>query len=118
MGYYFLKNARWYNVAKRYNTLESFVDSEDCEEDWMCYQLSDLVRLQPHLPTAKEILRKYILVGSVDRMEETARRFEKFFGWRHSGILSQQSSRSNILNVSDPMFERLSSKLSFDMELY
>jgi len=65
-------------------TLEEYVKSDYCEQNWMVRNLSDETDgdlRQEHMEMAQHVLGRKCIVGFTDRLEESVRRFAKFFKW-------------------------------------
>jgi len=88
--YYYFSTAKWdrrYNPNLQNITLDQFAVSNYMENNYM-------TRLLINKPggglsyidvnNAKEILRQKSLIGLYDEMEETIKRFEKYFHWTDS----------------------------------
>jgi len=128
-------------------TLEEYVNSPHAEANWMVRLLSnsmeDHIISEGHLQMAKNVLGQKCIVGFTDDMENSIRRFAKYFQWDQSvSEINLRSCISNSLhgNSSDvsgspflwnssvskdpkygegsEVWEALEKKNSLDLELY
>jgi len=130
-------------------TLEEYTQSPYCEQNWMVRLLSDEMKgvvSQEHLDMAKHVLGRKCIVGFTERLEESVRRFAKYFKWDQdisklkirdclSNFLSKDVDANSSRPISpfnwqvpvskDPnygkgsqVWEMLKEKNSLDIELY
>lgn len=132
--YYYLRDAYWEPTQAKVGkigSLEEYVDSDLLETNWMTGILSNLAGAPPDIGIAKRILREYILVGLVDRFEESVNRFERFFGWCRPCDMYGNNSRHSTFNRTntntneheklvprDDLWKKIASRLRDDVELY
>jgi len=85
--FYYLQTATWeptYNPELASMTIGQYADSPLVESNLMVRMLSQNEEgkiTQDDIAVAKEILRTKVLVGLMDRMDESIRRFDAFFGF-------------------------------------
>jgi hypothetical protein len=85
----YIKFADWeptYSAEIARMTLEDYVHSPFMEQDWMTRYLSNTMTgplKEEHFEVAKDTLRQKVMVGLLEKKEESMERFEKFFGWKY-----------------------------------
>mmetsp|Transcript_7877 Transcript_7877/g.16802 ORF Transcript_7877/g.16802 Transcript_7877/m.16802 type:complete len:455 (+) Transcript_7877:107-1471(+) len=136
-NFYYLQNAIWeptYDEVFATWTIDDYAKSEVVESNWMVRSLLNKMvgRMEPSdILVAKETLKQKCLVGLIDDMEGTIRRFHDYFGFGSDDSLDcalqnfsrKQSGSSNSHNHPqlDPTSETwalLSKKNQLDLELF
>ena len=142
--FYYLQSATWeptYNPEYAQWTLHEYANSPYCESNWMVRSLVQKMT-GPLVPEdvfiAQEILRRKCLVGLMEEMEESIRRFHSYFHYRYLGIeedenaalncaienfakkgLSGQNSHGHpTLDETSETYEILATKNQLDVRLY
>lgn len=87
--FYYRRKASWersYRNDWMKVTFEDYISSDDYMDSWMVRQLTGTmpwVELdETHLERAKTLVRRKILIGIVDQMDETVRQLKAHFGWQ------------------------------------
>jgi len=95
--FHYLQHASWeptYNPKLKDMSIEDYAMSEEhVEEDWMVRKLVNKMEgplMMEDLELAKEIVRTKCIVGLMDHMEESMRRFSQVFGWNNANPSSSQ----------------------------
>ena len=136
-NFYYLQNAIWeptYDEVYATWTIDDYAKSEVAESNWMVRSLLNKMvgKMEPSdILVAKETLKQKCLVGLIDDMEGTIRRFHDYFGFGSDDSLNcaiqnysrKQSANSNSHNHPqlDPTSEAwaiLSKKNQLDIELF
>ena len=136
-NFYYLQNAIWeptYNEVFATWTIDDYAKSEVAESNWMVRSLLNKMvgRMEPSdILVAKETLKQKCLVGLIDDMEGTIRRFHDYFGFGSDDSLDcalqnfsrnkSGSSNSHEHPQLDPTSETwaiLSKKNQLDIELF
>ena len=138
----YLQYARWeptYSPELKDWTLEQYASSGKIENNWMTRHLSgkyeaDLI--EQDLQISKGIVRNNMLVGLINRLEESMDRFEAYFGWRFTlNPTEQEVCRDGLFFVGtnvnqntnkkiekpkqgETAYEPIMSHNEYDMELY
>jgi len=87
--YNYITFADWeptYNAEIASMTLEEYVKSPFMEQDWLTRYLSNTMTgplSEENFESAKEALRRKVMVGLLEKKEATLERFEKFFGCKY-----------------------------------
>ncbi|KAL7431616.1 hypothetical protein ACHAXH_001535 [Discostella pseudostelligera] len=142
--FYYLQSAMWeptYNPEYAQWTLHEYANSPYCESNWMVRSLVQKMT-GPLVPEdvliAQEILRRKCLVGFMEEMEESIRRFHSYFHSRYLGMeedgnealycaiehfakkgLSGQNSHGHpTLDETSETYEILATKNQLDIRLY
>lgn len=86
--FHYLKKAHWEPTfskkLEKINTLEDYAVSEFAEDNWMVRFLTNKMTekvTHKELAIAKEIIKQKCLVGLLNDMEESVKRFNKYFGF-------------------------------------
>ena len=92
--FYYLQQATWeptYNAEYASMTIDEYARSPLCESNWMVRSLVNKMEgpLEPSdIAIAKEIIRQKCIIGLLDEMDETIRRFHSFFGFENDEALT------------------------------
>lgn len=92
--FYYLQQATWeptYNPEYATMTIDEYARSPLCESNWMVRSLVNKMEgpLEPSdIAIAKEIIRQKCIIGLLDEMDETIRRFHSFFGFENDEALA------------------------------
>jgi len=135
--FFYLQDASWegtYSPETKGWTIQQYAASEHAEHDWVTKQLlgtwQDLT--ENDLEKAKYILETHVLIGLIDRMEESVDRFNRYFGWEESpdklpcaedmlghknGTGSNSHAHPKVL-PDTPEWEALASINRYDIQLY
>ena len=85
--FFYLQYATWettYAPETKDWTVQQYAASDHAEHDWVTKNLLGIPRQEltdEDLEKAKYILEEKVLIGLIDRMEESVDRFNKYFGW-------------------------------------
>eukprot|EP00545_Synedropsis_sp_CCMP1620_P002701 CAMPEP_0119018528 /NCGR_PEP_ID=MMETSP1176-20130426/19629_1 /TAXON_ID=265551 /ORGANISM="Synedropsis recta cf, Strain CCMP1620" /LENGTH=484 /DNA_ID=CAMNT_0006972551 /DNA_START=102 /DNA_END=1556 /DNA_ORIENTATION=- len=103
----YLRKAYWeptYRPDFEHWTLEHYALSDVVEDNFMTRQLARVADTEAvteqHLDLAKAIVAQKVLVGLLDRVEDSLVRFEQYFGWRYTGNPTRQETCRNTLLVT------------------
>lgn len=119
-------------------TLEDYATSHLVEDNFMTRQLSNTPPRaaldKDSLEKAKTIVCQKILVGLLDRLEESLERFERFFAWVYTanpthqetcrnsllanGVNMNASPKNALPSADSAAYKALAERNQFDMELY
>ena len=135
--FFYLQDASWegtYSPETKGWTIQQYAASENAEHDWVTKQLlgtwQDLT--ENDLEKAKYILEEKVLIGLIDRMEDSVDRFNRYFGWEESpdkipcaedmlghknGTGSNSHAHPKVL-PDTPEWEALASINRYDIQLY
>lgn len=135
--FFYLQDASWegtYSPETKGWTIQQYAASEKAEHDWVTKQLlgtwQDLT--EDDLEKAKYILEEKVLIGLIDRMEDSVDRFNRYFGWEESpdkvpcagdmlghknGTGSNSHAHPKVL-PDTPEWEALASINRYDIQLY
>ena len=86
--FYYLGTATWekeYDQSWSNMTLMEFAQSNLVRENWMTRYLTDELEApltHQHVAVATQILAEKCIIGLIDKMEESIKRFETYFGWK------------------------------------
>jgi len=122
-----------YNQELAFMTLEEYAFSDLAESNFITRSLinkmeEDLV--EKDFETAREILKRKCLVGLINQIEESVRRFDSYFGFRNvdkeiskdcvEGYLNRGSNKNIHLDlpVHTSMYKELVRKNSMDIKLH
>lgn len=127
------KHERTYDPTLSIMTIEEFAKSSKIENNWLTRSLNGgLVGKidRKHTAYAKKVLQTKFLIGLLPQLDESMRRFEKYFGWQdkssnnHSCVNDLVSSGMN-KNTAKKTVEEWSKEYvmllrqnSFDMEIF
>ena len=138
----YLQYARWeptYSPELKDWTLEEYASSGKIENNWMTRHLSGKYKADmtdQDLDIAKNIIRNNMLVGLINRLEESMDRFEAYFGLRYTinpteqevcreglffgGTNINQNTNKKIEKPKpgDTAYELIVSQNKYDIELY
>jgi hypothetical protein len=85
--FYYLQMAKWeptYDPDLAAMALEDYAVSPKAESNWLTRTLTKKFTgglTEQHVNLAKEILRRKVLVGLMEKFDESLKRFETYFGW-------------------------------------
>jgi hypothetical protein len=103
----YLRKAYWeptYRPEFEKWTLDHYAFSDVVEDNFVIRQLahvpSEVSVTEQHLELAKAIVSQKILVGLLDRVEESLVRFEQYFGWQYTLNPTRQETCRNTLLVT------------------
>lgn len=87
--FFYLQDATWettYSPETKGWTVQQYAASDRAEHDWVTKQLLATWQelTDEDFEKAKYILEEKVLIGLIDRMEESVDRFNKYFGWDES----------------------------------
>lgn len=117
-------------------SLEEYVNSPFMEQDWLTRYLSNTMEGPlgfEHVELAKDTLRRKVLVGLLEKNEESMERFEKFFGWKYKARPKvQEECRAEYLKggvnsnthskekpqPDTPLYDKIVHMNMFDIMLY
>ena len=134
--YYYLKESPWDDqIARAFESmsLEDYARSQYVENNWMTRILSNHkggALTDENVRTAKEVLRRKVLVGMFDDMKFSMKRFEKRFGWYAADEETEACEAAIIANKMDRYLEHpavqegtgvwnlLVKQNKYDMELF
>ena len=136
--FFYLQDATWettYSPETKDWTVQHYAASNHAEHDWVTRQLLGITWQEltdEDLEKAKYILEEKVLIGLIDRMEESVGRFNKYFGWQESpdkvpcaedmlGHKSSTGSNSHAHRKIEPGsddWEALAAINRFDIQLY
>merc|ERR1712238_174564 len=136
----YLQYADWeptYNPEIKSWNLEEYAQSNHIENNWMTRYLSNTLNgelTSAHLHLAMDILRRKFLVGLIDQLETSMKRFEAFFGWKYMlnptvqetcreslftvGSNANRNSRIEIPEEGSYLYNLIAQQNMFDLELY
>jgi len=136
----YLQYADWeptYNPEIKTWNLEEYAQSNHIENNWMTRYLSNTLNgelTSAHLHLAMDILRRKFLVGLIDQLETSMKRFEAFFGWKYMlnptvqetcreslftvGTNANRNSRIAIPEKGSYLYNLIAQQNLFDLELY
>ncbi len=131
------------NVVFQNMTINEYVRSSYCEDNWMVRVLSNEMEgelKKEHLDLAKHILGRKFIIGITEDFEESVRRFAKYFHWddevSNDDLLKCQneelevsrnvkeggiypiSKRTATVKHGDEVYKMLETKNSMDIQLY
>lgn len=92
--FYYLQQATWeptFNKEYASMTIDEYARSPLCESNWMVRSLVNKMEgpLEPFdFAIAKEVIRQKCIIGLLDEMDETIRRFHSFFGFENEEALA------------------------------
>ena len=135
--FYYLQQATWeptYTPEYASMTIDEYARSPLCESNWMVRSLVNKMEgpLEPSdIAIAKEIIRQKCIVGLLDEMGETIRRFHSYFGFENDEALtcslqnfaaaggsSSNSHKHPKLDPNGATWEVIEKKNSLDIRLY
>jgi len=136
----YLQYADWestYNLEMKTWSLKQYAQSNYIENNWMTRYLSNTLHgelTSAHLQLAMDILRRKFLVGLIDQLETSMKRFEAFFGWKYMlnptvqeacreslftvGSNANRNSRIEIPEEGSYLYNLIAQQNMFDLELY
>lgn len=138
----YLQYAHWeptYSPQFKDWTLEMYATSDQIENNWMTRHLTKTYKADltiAHLKSAKEVLQTKVLVGLINRLEESMDRFEAYFGWRFTlNPTEQESCREGLFTLGtntnqntnhkiqkpkpgSALYDLIMAENKYDMELY
>jgi len=136
----YLQYADWeptYNPEIKTWNLKQYAQSNHIENNWMTRYLSNTMNgelTRAHLEVAMDILRRKFLVGLIDQLEPSMKRFEAFFGWKYMlnptiketcreslftvGTNANTNSRITIPEEGSYLYNLIAQQNMFDLELY
>jgi len=85
--FYYLKDATWehtYSEVYKNMTIAEFATSQYAEDNWMVRFLTNEMSgglYERHIDLAKEILESKCLVGILEEIKPSFKRFNEYFGW-------------------------------------
>mmetsp|Transcript_16969 Transcript_16969/g.28271 ORF Transcript_16969/g.28271 Transcript_16969/m.28271 type:complete len:394 (-) Transcript_16969:797-1978(-) len=87
--FFYLQDASWeetYSPETKSWTIQEYAASDCAEHDWITKQLLGTWQelTEEDLQKAMYILEDKVLIGLIDRMEESVDRFNRYFGWEES----------------------------------
>lgn len=131
--FYYRRIATWEPTYRSdYNdiTLQQYVEMDGYYDNWMVRMLSN-ARLgglnEGHLELAKKILKDKFVVGISDRMDETFRQLEIYYGWKEKRegcvqfhLHSAPSNKNKYPETErgGEVWNLIADKNKFDMALY
>ena len=117
--------------------MKQYAQSNHIENNWMTRYLSNTMNgelTRAHLEVAMDILRRKFLVGLIDQLEPSMKRFEAFFGWKYMlnptiqetcreslftvGTNANTNSRITIPEEGSYIYNLIAQQNMFDLELY
>jgi len=135
--FFYLQDASWegtYSPESKGWTILQYAESEHAEHDWVTKQLLGTWQelTDEDLEKAKYILEAKVLIGLIDRMEESVDRFNRYFGWEESpdkvpcaeDMLDHKSSTGSNSHAHPKVepgsedWEALAAINRFDIQLY
>jgi len=136
--FYYLQQATWeptYNEGYSSMTIDDYARSPLCESNWMVRTLVNKMEGPLDGPRdiaiAKEIIRQKCIVGLLDEMDETIRRFHSYFGFENdealtcalqnfaaAGGLQSNSHKHPKLDPNGSTWEIIEKKNSLDIHLF
>ena len=135
--FYYLQQATWeptYTEEYASMTIDEYARSPLCESNWMVRTLVNKMEgpLEPSdIEIAKEIIRQKCIVGLLDEMGETIRRFHSYFGFENDEALtcalqnfaaaggSQSNSHKHpMLDPNGATWQIIEKKNSLDIRLF
>ena len=137
--YNYITFADWeptYNAEIASMTLEEYVKSPFMEQDWLTRYLSNTMTgplSEENFESAKEALRRKVMVGLLEKKEATLERFEKFFGWKYKarpkvqeecrveylgGGVNMNPNAKEKPQPGTPLHDLISHMNKFDIRLY
>jgi hypothetical protein len=135
----YIKLASWeptYNTEIATMSLEDYVNSPYMEQDWLTRYLSNTMEgplSEEHFELAKDTVRRKVMIGLLEKKNESMERFEKFFGWKYRARPKvQEECRSDYLRggvngnnntkerpqPGSPLYELIVRMNKFDIRLY
>ena len=97
--FYYLQRAKWeptYDHSLANLTLEQYAESGKAEENWVTRFLTHEYTGQlteRHVAMAKEIMRRKVVIGLIDKFGDSLKRFELYFDWWQTKIKSDPESK-------------------------
>ena len=97
--FYYLQRAKWeptYDHSLANLTLEQYAESGKAEENWVTRFLTHEYTGQlteEHVVMAKEVMRRKVVVGLIDKFGDSLKRFELYFDWWQTKIKSDPESK-------------------------
>jgi hypothetical protein len=133
--FHYLGTAHWepnYQPQLQGWTLKEFAESDFVESNWMVRFLSNKTEgmvTHDDFHLAEYVLRTKILVGLSSELEETAERFQNYFGWtfRHNPEeqaecrehwIDQDLASESVIDQESKAWKLLSDQNMFDIMLY
>lgn len=131
--FYYLQKAEWeptYNPALRDMTLEQYANSTLLESNFVTRSLLDKMEKpleERDFTRLQQILRQKCLVGVLGQLEESVRRFDRYFGYTpvspecRPGYLAQGTNRHEhpMLPAPDSFaYQEMARKNHMDLRLY
>jgi len=104
--FYYLQDAHWeptYRPGYKNITLAEYARSDQIEDNWMTRILANKMREplnQNDLTLAKGIVREKMIVGLTNQIDESYRRFDKYFGWQSAVQYAKECRDKYVLNSS------------------
>jgi len=90
--FYYLQRAKWeptYDHSLADLTLEQYAESGKAEENWVTrFLIHEYTNhlTEDHVTMAKEVMRRKVVVGLLDRFGDSLKRFELYFDWWRAKI--------------------------------
>ena len=138
--FYYLQRAKWeptYDHSLADMTLEQYAESGKAEENWITRFLIHEYTAsltEEHVKAAKEVMRRKILIGLIDRFGDSLKRFELYFDWWEKKIKPDPESHMQCQQAralaaqnhlhhpnaaeSSPAYKKLAKLTWADLQLY